>query len=541
MARLLLINRRPEQRRVALIENGVTSELFFERLTGGSIVGNVYKGRVVRVLPGMQAAFVEVGLQRTGFLFVGDIAGASPAHVEDDEGDEAALPPEAPGAPVPSPGGTIGNAGRGDKYPPIDTLLQAGQPLLVQIAKLPIGSKGARLTTHISLPGRHLVYMPTAEPDGHIGISRRIQDPDERSRLKAMASTVKPERGGLIVRTASEGLDEGAMAEDVKFLTELWADIQKRGLDARPPCLIHEDIDLTLRSVRDLLQGPDDRVVVDDDAELGRVLDFVRRFMPGYENNIQRWDSAEPMFERYGVEWEITRASRRKVWLKSGGYILIDRTEALTAIDVNTGRYVGKANFEETIVDINLEATKEIAYQLRLRDIGGIIVVDFIDMEALPNRERVVSALMAELAKDRAQTKVLPMSGLGLVEMTRKRVRNSIVQSLTEPCFYCEGKGYLRSLQVIRDSIILALHQQLRGEARKAVEVRAHPRVTESLADDWQELERVEVLYDAQIELVDAAELHVEWFELRIGDRGAPPESRRRVEPVGTSGRNTEE
>ncbi|MFO0745642.1 MAG: Rne/Rng family ribonuclease [Myxococcota bacterium] len=530
MARLLLINRRPEQRRVALIENGITSELFFERLTGGSIVGNIYKGRVVRVLPGMQAAFVEIGLQRTGFLFVGDIAGASPA-TDDDEPEEVILPSSTASGQAPPASG-----GRGDKYPPIDTLLQAGQPLLVQIAKLPIGSKGARLTTHISLPGRHLVYMPTAEPDGYIGISRRIQDPEERARLKSMASTVKPTHGGLIVRTASEGLDTNAMAEDVAFLTEMWADIQKRGLDARPPALIHEDIDLTLRSVRDLLQGPDDRVVVDDAGELERVLDFVRRFMPGFEGNIQRWDSAEPMFERYGVEWEITRASRRKVWLKSGGYILIDRTEALTAIDVNTGRYVGKANFEETIVDINLEATKEIAYQLRLRDIGGIIVLDFIDMEAVPNREKVVAALMAELAKDRAQTKVLPMSGLGLVEMTRKRVRNSIVQSLTEPCFYCEGKGYLRSLQVIRDSIILALHQQLRGEPSKAVEVRAHPRVTEGLADDWQELERVEVLYDAQIELVDAAELHVEWFELRIGERGSPPESRRRVEAVGGSG-----
>jgi len=523
MARLLLINRRPEQRRVALIENGITSELFFERLTGGSLVGNVYKGRVVRVLPGMQAAFVEIGLQRTGFLFVGDIIGASGA----DDDDDHEHPPQS--------------TGRGDKYPPIDTLLQSGQPLLVQIAKMPMGTKGARLTTHISLPGRHLVYMPTAEPNGHIGISRRIQDPEERARLKAMATAVKPEIGGLIVRTASEGLNEDALREDVRFLTELWADIQKRGLDARPPALIHEDIDLTLRSVRDLLQGADDRVVVDNEEEMSRVHDFVRRFMPGFEDNLQRWDSPEPMFERYGVEWEITRASRRKVWLKSGGYILLDKTEALTAIDVNTGRYVGKANFEETIVDINLEAVKEIAYQLRLRDIGGIIVLDFIDMEAPGNKEKVVAALMSELAKDRAQTKVLPMSGLGLVEMTRKRVRNSIIQSLTESCFYCEGKGYLRSLQVIRDSILLALHQQLRGDKNKAVEVRAHPRVTESLADDWKELERVEVLYDAQIELVDAADLHVEWFELRIGERGAPPDSRKRIEPTGAAARTSDE
>jgi len=509
MARVLLINRRPEQRRVALIENGVTTELFFEHLKDQGLVGNVYKGRVVRVLPGMQAAFVEVGLQRTGFLFVGDVA--RPDSDDDDDDGEGEV-----------------RQGRADKYPPIDTLVANGQPLLVQVTKMPMGNKGARLSTHISLPGRHLVYMPTVE---HVGVSRRIQDPDERARLKAMALKAKPPVGGLIVRTASEGLDEAAIAEDVRFLTELWADIQRRGLDARPPVIIHEDFDLTLRSVRDLLTDDDDRVVVDNDQELERIVDFVRRFMPAFEGNIQRWGSPEPMFERYGVEWEITRASRRKVWLKSGGYILIDRTEALTAVDVNTGRYVGKTNFEDTIVAINLEAVKEIAYQLRLRDIGGLIVLDFIDMQSLANQEKVVAALCAELAKDRAQTRVLPVSPLGLVEMTRKRVRNSIVHALTEPCFYCEGKGYLRSIGVICDSILFALHQQLRGDRGKAVEVRAHPKVTEALVHDWElELERVEFLYDAQLELSVAADMHLEWFEIRVGDKGAPPTSRRPVD-----------
>jgi len=349
---------------------------------------------------------------------------------------------------------------------------------------------------------------------------------------------VKPEVGGLIVRTASEGLDLAALADDVQFLTTLWAAMKQRGQDARPPTCVHEDLDLTLRSVRDLIVGDDDRVVVDDDAELERIDDFVRRFMPGYEGNIQKWDSPEPMFERYGVEWEITRASRRKVWLKSGGYILIDRTEALTAIDVNTGRYVGKTNFEDTIVAINLEAVKEIAYQLRLRDIGGLIVIDFIDMQSVINQERVVNSLVSELGKDRAQTKVLPVSPLGLVEMTRKRVRNSIVHALTEPCFYCEGKGYLRSHQVICDSILFALHQQLRGEPGKAVEVRANPRITEALIHDWErELARVEALYDASLELSDHAEMHLEWFEIRVGDKGAPPSSRRLLDvPVASRG-----
>jgi ribonuclease G len=506
-SRILLINRRPEQRRVALIENGVTAELFFERIRDTSLVGNIYKGRVVRVLPGMQAAFVEIGLSRTAFLFVGDVA--RPEAPGDDEEEEVADGP---------------SLGRGEKYPPIGSLLVQGQQLLVQVTKMPMGSKGARITTHVSLPGRHVVYMPTVE---HIGVSRRIVESDERARLKAMAMAVKPEEGGLIVRTAGEGLDLASLREDVAFLVDLWQDICRRGLDTRAPSLVHEDLDLTLRSVRDLIQDPDDRVVVDDDEELERILDFARRFMPDFQHNIQRWDTAEPMFERYGVEWEISRASRRKVWLKSGGYILIDRTEALTAIDVNTGRFVGKAKFEDTVLATNLEAVKEIAYQLRLRDIGGIVVIDFIDMENPLNQQRVIQALDAELEKDRAQTRVLPVSALGLVEMTRKRVRNSIVESLTEPCFYCEGKGYLRSMQVVADSVLLAVHQRLYAGDVRVLEVRAHPRVTELLAHEFQrELERAETVHRTEIQLVDAEDFHVERFEVRPrapGESGEHP------------------
>lgn len=503
MARLLLVNRRPDQRRVALIDNGVTTELFFERLRERSIVGNIYAGRVVRVLSGMQASFVEVGLQRTGFLFVGDVA-LPDGH---DLGVDADAEPD---------GREVGaEVGRGDRYPPITELLAQGQQVLVQIAKAPMGTKGARLTTHISLPGRHLVYMPTVD---HLGVSRRIKDPAERARLKQILERLKPAVGGLILRTAGEGLDEADFRDDVAFLEQLWADIQRRGQNVKPPELVHEDVDLTLRSVRDLIQSEDDRVVVDDDAELERIVRFVQRFMPSFESNIQRWDSADPMFERYGVEWEITRASRRKVWLKSGGYILIDRTEALTAVDVNTGRYVGKTNFEETIVEINLEAVKEIAYQLRLRDIGGIIVIDFIDMESESNQTRVTTALLDELAKDRARTKVLPISGFGLLEMTRKRVRNSIVQDLTEPCFYCEGKGYLQSLRVIADSIVMNLHQSLRGaDAGKVAEVQAQSRITELLVEEYgEELAKIEKAYGARVDVVDKPAMHVERFSVRV-------------------------
>lgn len=500
MARLLLVNRRSDQRRVALIDNGVTTELFFERLRERSIVGNIYQGRVVRVLPGMQASFVEVGLQRTGFLFVGDVARPDASELGVDDADDA------PDDTVPG--------GRAERYPPINELLTQGQQVLVQIAKAPMGTKGARLTTHISLPGRHLVYMPTLD---HLGVSRRIRDPAERARLKAILETIRPKTGGLILRTVGEGLDEADFRDDLTFLEELWLDIQQRALKTRAPALVHEDVDLTLRSVRDLIQSDADRVVVDDDAELDRIFDFVQRFMPTYAGSVQRWDSADPMFERYGVEWEIARASRRKVWLKSGGYILIDRTEALTAIDVNTGRYVGKSNFEETVVEINLEAVREIAYQLRLRDIGGIIVLDFIDMESEANRRRVTDALVAALGADRARTKVLPISSLGLIEMTRKRVRNSIVHDLTEPCFYCEGKGYLRSLRVIADGVVMNLHQSLRGTEQRVVQVRAHPRVTELLVEEYgEELAKIERAYDARVDLVDQPALHIERFDVRL-------------------------
>ncbi|PIE17200.1 MAG: Rne/Rng family ribonuclease [Proteobacteria bacterium] len=501
MGRLLLVNRRPDQRRVALIDNGVTTELFFERLRERSIVGNIYLGRVVRVLPGMQAAFVEVGLQRTGFLFVGDVA--RPAEPDPDED-------------VVSEEQTDRGRGRGDRYPPINELLRQGQTILVQISKAPMGTKGARLTTQISLPGRHLVYMPTVE---HVGISRRIKSSDERARLKDIAERLKPRVGGLIIRTVAEGLDEADLRDDVGFLEDLWRDLGKRAQTAQPPSLVHEDLDLTLRSIRDLLQSDEDRVVVDDDAELERILDFVHRFMPGFEGCVHRWDSADSMMERYGVEWEIARASRRKVWLKSGGYVLIDKTEALMAIDVNTGRYVGKSNFEETIVDINLEAVKEIAYQLRLRDIGGIIIIDFIDMESEANQRRVHDALIAELARDRARTKVLPMSGLGLIEMTRRRVRNSIVQDLTEPCFYCEGKGYLRSSRVIADSLVMQLHQQLRGgpPGEHVVTIRAHPLITELFIDEYSdELAKIEQRYEAHLDLVDDPSLHLEQFRVNV-------------------------
>ncbi|MGM0577201.1 MAG: Rne/Rng family ribonuclease [Myxococcota bacterium] len=493
MSRLLLINCRPDQRRVALIENGLTTELFFERLRGRSLVGNIYKGRVVRVLPGMQCAFVEAGLQRTAFLYVGDAYEPEPI-----EEDEAADPDQ--------------EVGRGAGHPPIKEVLQQGQDVLIQVSKEPIGQKGARVTTRISLPGRFVVFRPGA---WQVGVSRRITDPAERERLREIAHRIKPEDGGLIVRTVAEGLDEEELRQDLEFLTDLWEDVRKRAHVVSPPELVHEDVDVTLRSIRDLLADDDDRVLVDDEAEAGRIRHFVERFMPGFEGAIELWSGPDPMFERFGLEWEIARAVRRKVGLKSGGDITIDRTEALTAIDINTGRFVGKTSFEETVLEINLEAAREIAYQLRFRDIGGLIVIDFVDMAHEVNRQRVRDVLVEELAKDKARSHVLPMSELGLIEMTRKRVRESIVQSLTEPCFYCDGRGYLRSLQVITDNIISRLRQLVVSGARGVLRVMAHPRVVEQIVEDCQEtITGLEQKFDVQIELNARDDLHLEEIDI---------------------------
>ncbi len=505
MKRLLLINCRPDERRVALIENGLTTELFFERFKERTLVGNIYKGRVVRVLPGMQSAFVEVGLSRTGFLFVGDyVRPDKPVGVD-----------EGGGGPTPDGDEDVSEAaaGRGEKYPPIAEVLKVGQEILVQVAKEPIGTKGARLTAHISLPGRHVVYLPTVE---HLGISRRIGDADERARLKEIAERIAPDSGGLILRTVAEGQGEEDLREDLTFLRRLWDDVRTRAEKLRAPELVHEDLDVTLRSVRDLLTSEDDRVLVDSEDEAERVRQFVARFMPQFEQSVETWSGPDTLFERFGLEWEISRAMRRRVWLKSGGYIIIDRTEALTAIDVNSGRNVGKANFEQTIFEVNLEAVREIAYQLRFRDIGGIIVIDFIDMESPDNRERVHEALVEALSADKATTKVLPMSQLGLIEMTRKRVRESIVSTLTEPCMYCDGQGYLKAAWVVVDELMRRVRQQLTREPQQQLSIHAHPKVTELLIEEYQdELTDLEREHKAEIRVVPREDLHVENVEIR--------------------------
>ncbi|OGR30747.1 MAG: ribonuclease G, partial [Desulfuromonadales bacterium GWC2_61_20] len=406
MAKELVINTTSHETRVALIENGHIAELYIERNRERGIVGNIYQGKVIRVLPGMQAAFVDIGLEKAAFLYVADVldemeaveqfVDGQPQHARPADGSE-----------------------EGPVLPPIEELLDEGEELLVQIAKEPLGTKGARITSHISLPGRHLVYMPTVD---HIGISRRIENEEEKDRLRGIIEAIRPPGTGFIVRTAAEGKSDEDLLADMEFLVGLWQDISRRRENRSAPALIHSDLDVTSKVLRDILTEDVDRIVVDSQVEHDKIVAFIDTFMPKLKYVIDLYDSEEPIFDAFGLEVEIARALGRKVWLKSGGYIIIEQTEALTAIDVNTGRFVGKHNLEDTILKTNLEAVKEIAFQLRLRNIGGLIIIDFIDMEKEAHREKVHSALEEALRIDKAKTNILKISELGLAEMTRKRV-----------------------------------------------------------------------------------------------------------------------
>ncbi|MBW2700281.1 MAG: Rne/Rng family ribonuclease [Deltaproteobacteria bacterium] len=512
MSNLLAINSIHHERRVALVEKGALAELFIERRSGRGLVGNIYKGKVVRVLPGMDAAFVEVGLDKAGFLYVSDVMqpvstselDLVATEASEDEAEERgeSLVEESP-LMVQAQPARIGD------------LLHSGQELLVQVAKAPMGTKGARLTTHITLPGRLLVYLPTVD---HVGISRRIGSEDERLRLRELVESMRPGQTGFIIRTAAEGADEEALAADMEFLTKLWQDICDRVDGAGAPAQIYQDLDLIRRATRDLFTVDVDRLVIDDPDEHRQLLEFVRTFMPALASRVELYTGAEPLFDALGLEVEIGRALDRKVWLKSGGYIVIDQTEALCAIDVNSGRYVGKRNLEDTITKINLEAVKEIAYQLRLRDLGGIIIIDFIDMERPANREKVFNALQEALSADRARTNILQISDLGLAEMTRKRVRESLSRTLSEACPYCEGTGRVKSVPTMVFDILRAIERETQGRHGTVV-VATNPAVGNRLIDEEQDiLDSLERRLGIQVRIDSEANFHVERFEVRFVD-----------------------
>src|SRR5438552_1720063 len=424
MAREIVINATKHESRIAVLDEGQVVELWVERTRYRTVVGNIYKGRVTKVLPGMQSAFVELGLDRDAFLYVSDV-------LEEFEEYESESSEDL----------TLDEAPRPETS--ISDLLREGQEIVVQVSKDTIAGKGARITSHITLPGRFLVYMPTVN---HIGVSRRIDNEEERLRLKQMLENIRSQgSGGFIVRTAGERHDEEEFRADMKYLTDLWSQIRRRAEKASAPSPIHHDLDLVLRTIRDVLTPEFKSVWIDSVDQYQRIVEFLDQIQPALVSRVRLYRRDEPIFDEFGIEAEIAKALNSKVWLKSGGYIVINQTEALVAIDVNTGKYVGKKNLEETVFRTNLEAAKEIVRQIRLRDLGGIIVLDFIDMEEMPNRAALFETVESEIRKDRSKTKILQISEFGLIEMTRKRVRQSLERSLTQPCPYCAGSGRIKS------------------------------------------------------------------------------------------------
>ena len=471
MSREIVINATSHESRIAVLDEGQVVELWIERARHRTIVGNIYKGRVTKVLPGMQSAFVDLGLERDAFLYVSDVLDEFEEY--DNEASLGLHPDDVPSPRVEAS---------------ISDLLREGQEIVVQVSKDTIAGKGARITSHVTLPGRFLVYMPTVN---HIGVSRRIENEEERQRLKEMLDKIRPNGvGGFIARTAGEGRSDDEFRADMRYLTELWDQIRRRAEKASAPSLVHHDLDLVLRTIRDVLSPEFKTVWVDSVEQYQRVVEFLDQIQPNLVPRVRLFRRDEPIFDEFGIEPEIAKALKSKVWLKSGGYIVINQTEALVAIDVNTGKYVGKRNLEETVFRTNLEAAKEIVRQVRLRDLGGIIVLDFIDMEDSNNRAALFEALESEVKKDRSKTKILQISEFGLIEMTRKRVRQSLERSLTQACPYCGGSGRVKSSTTISLEIWRELMKLRDLHEGQDVIVRVNPNVYNALDPIFDEVER---------------------------------------------------
>ena len=452
----ILINITPQETRVAIVENGALQEVSIERQRSRGIVGNIYKGKVNRVLPGMEAAFVDIGLEKAGFLHVSDI----------------------------DIGAAQGNAEDNSAKPSINELLHEGQTLLVQVVKDPMGTKGARLTTSISVPSRYLVYMPNSS---NIGISVKIEDDVERERLKSLLEACRAENqiGGCIIRTAAEGVNERELQRDIAFLSKLWGALLESAEVLPAGTMIHEDLPLSIRTLRDMV-GVDTNVVkVDSRETFQKMTDFAVRYIPDLPARIEHYPGDRPLFDLYNIDDELQRALARQVGLKSGGYLIIDQTEAMTTIDINTGAFVGHQNLEETIFKTNMEASQAIARQLRLRNLGGIIIIDFIDMERDDHKRQVLNSLQKYLARDHAKTQVCEVSPLGLVEMTRKRTRESLEHVLCEPCKICHGRGSLKTTETVCYEIFREIMREARfyDEAQQLL-VMANQDVVDRLLDE---------------------------------------------------------
>lgn len=515
MAKQLIINSTSYETRVALIEGWQVAEYYIERSQDRGIVGSIYKGKVARVLPGMQSCFVDIGLGRAAFLYGGDIKGddSSQEFLDGFDADDDKVPVQS----------TLIDAEE-DKEPQeryvnrkfkISDLVKEGQEILVQVSKDAISTKGARVTTYLSLPGRYVVLMPNIN---HIGISRRIFSEDERNRLKNLVQRIKPENAGIIVRTASEFVPDEKITADITFLVKLWETIQAKSTKITAPNRVHEDLDLIFRVTRDLISHDLDRIVIDNRERYEDLVRFLNRFSVKLGAQVQYYQGDAQIFDAFGIEHEISSALSSKVWLKSGGYLIIEQTEALTAIDVNTGRFVGGGSLNETIVKTNIEAVKEIVHQLRLRNIGGIIILDFIDMDRQDDRDYIFQYLIEELKKDKAKTTVLRISEMGLVQMTRKRTEESLLQKMTANCPYCDGNGHVKSSETVAYEIMRELHREFsknKIEKDTNVIVKAHVDVADRLQEeDKVFLDEIRSKYNAKVFVKAIPNCHMEQFEI---------------------------
>lgn len=482
----IIINVATNETRIAILEEGRLVELLVERPEKERTVGDIHKGMVTDVLPGMQAAFVDVGVGKSAFLHASDVVNTTGEYsaLLDVASDEEEKTPSEEKRPV-----------------SIEQLLQQGQEVLVQITKEPIGTKGPRVTTQISLPGRFLVLVPKQD---RIGVSRKIENRAERKRLRKLASQIKPEGAGLIVRTVAEGEGEKEFRSDIKNLVRLWKNIEKKAAKAKAPALIHEDMGITSSIIRDLFAPDVGSLIIDSKREYKKIIPYLSSVSPGLKERVKLYQESTPIFDAYGIEKEIDKALDRKVWLKGGGYIVIDHTEALVTVDINTGKYVGKEDLQKTILKTNLEAAREIARQLRLRDIGGLIVIDFIDMDDPASKTMVFNELRAALKRDRAKSSVSSISDFGLVEMTRQRVRPSLFHTFSEPCPVCEGSGRVLSPETVATKIERWLKRARAGSDEKELKLIVHPSVAEHLLENEEvKLRQLKKEYKMKIELVE--------------------------------------
>ena len=499
MKKEIIINSTPHEIRIAIREDEELVELLMERADARRIVGNIYKGVVASVRPGLQAAFVDVGLEKAGFLHASDLVHEDP---DDDEVD----------APAPAERVDGRDERRERSLPDIDKVLKVGDEILVQVTKEQIGTKGPRLTADLSLPGRFLVLMPKGR---RVGVSRKIEDRRERVRLKQLLAEMRPDQGAFIIRTAAEGITEEQFRRDVDYLTQLWRSVKRAGEEQQGVGLVHEDVGMVVGLIRDIFKDDVDQLVIDDKDDHERLVHYVQTFAPALHERIRLYHGALPIFDQYDIENEIRKSLDRRVWMKKGGYLVIEQTEALVSIDVNTGRFTGKRNQEDTILQTNLIAAREVARQLRLRDVGGIIVIDFIDMESEANKRRVLNDLRTYLKHDRARTKTFAVSNLGLVEMSRQRVRPSVLSFLSDACPYCTGVGKVLSFETLSNRIERLVHRIVTITRERALQVQANPTlalyILEDRADQFRDLARA---HDVEIDVLDDPALHREEFRI---------------------------